>query len=128
MEITTPRGGVQASGDVTIRLDWSPGFAADWSGHFARVQKMFDLEVLRRMSPYVPVQTHTLEHSPIYASDIGSGLLVYATPYAAAQYYTTADTRPYDPLRGGHWADRMLADNGAALERFAQRAATGGAG
>lgn len=128
INIRQPAGTRKDLGGITLQVDWADSFAADWSAKYSKVQYMLDSEILRRMSPYVPVKTHTLEHSPIYASDIGSGLLVYATTYAAAQYYNTANTRPYDPIRGGHWADRMKADQMPALERFAQRAMTVGGG
>lgn len=52
-----------------------------------RVQKFIDSEVIRLCDPKVPFDTGTLKHSAITASDIGQGLVVYATPYARYLYY-----------------------------------------
>lgn len=52
-----------------------------------RAQMWLDNEVLKDSAPFVPRLTGALEHSGIAGSKIGSGLLTYNTPYAAAQYY-----------------------------------------
>lgn len=52
-----------------------------------RVQKTVDLAVLRYCDPKVPFETGLLKASPMTASSIGQGLLVYATPYARYLYY-----------------------------------------
>lgn len=51
------------------------------------VQKFIDLEVIRQCEPYVPFDTGVLTASASTATDIGSGLVVYDTPYAHYQYY-----------------------------------------
>ena len=124
-QIKAPGNAAVGSGAITATIEWSPGFAQDREARFARAQKMFDQEVLRLTEPYVPFQTGMLALSPAQASDIGSGLLVWSTPYAAAQYYNTALTRPYDARRGGLWFERMCADNKAHLIKFAERAVNG---
>ena len=48
-----------------------------------------------------------LEKSGKLGTDVGSGEVDYIAPYAAMQYYQTADTRPYDANRGAHWFERM---------------------
>lgn len=126
IRIVTPRATIQTvrTGEASLKttIDWNPSFGREWTTHLQRVQGMFDMEVLRRTEPYVPFDTGTLAHSAIMASHIGEGLLVWNTPYARAQYYGTADHRAYDLLRGGHWGERMKADNAAALEGFLKRA------
>jgi len=124
-QIKAPGNAAVGSGAITATIEWSPGFAQDREAGFARVQKMFDQEVLRLTEPYVPFNTGMLALSPTQASDVGSGLLVWATPYAAAQYYSTPLTRPYDPRRGGLWFDRMCGDNRTHLVKFAERAVKG---
>jgi hypothetical protein len=53
----------------------------------ARAQKVLDITVIKDSSPFVPFQSGTLEKSAIESSKIGSGLVVYNTPYAKSQYY-----------------------------------------
>lgn len=124
--IETPRAvmiSTSANGaSIQTRIEWKPGFGREWTSHLQQVQGMFDMEVLRRTEPYVPFDTGMLAHSPIMASDIGGGLLVWNTPYAAHQYHQTSDSRLYDPLRGAHWGERMKADNLEALAQFVRRA------
>lgn len=51
------------------------------------VQKFIDAEVIRQNEPYVPFDEGVLTASASTATDIGSGLVVYNTPYAHYQYY-----------------------------------------
>ena len=125
IKIETPGDLVSRKDGVTARLHWDPGFGARWSARYQLAQTLLDQEVLRRTEPYVPLDSGLLKDSRLLASAIGEGLLVYATPYAAAQYYKTADTRTYDPLRGGHWFERMKADNREALAAFVRKAVGG---
>lgn len=87
--------------------DLEPGFAAKRNAQFSRKQMFVDSEVLRRCSPRVPFKTGMLEKSGKLGTDVGSGEVDYIAPYAAMQYYQTADTRPYDANRGAHWFERM---------------------
>lgn len=125
LTVHTPRGNTYQSktksGEVRIEMDWRDGFGPDWTNGLNKAQAMFDQEVLGVTEPYVPMDTGLLRRSAVMASEIGSGEIVYATPYAAAQYYNTADTRDYDPKAGGHWGDRMKADNLTHLQNFARR-------
>lgn len=108
-EIKTPRGAVFQTSAGKCRLSWSHDFAQKRNRNFARKQKFIDSEVLRRCSPRVPKVTGMLEKSGVLGTTIGSGEVSYITPYAAAQYYGTADSRPYDSNRGAHWFERMKA-------------------
>ncbi len=109
--IVTPRGSVNViknkNGTVKAQLVWNQGFAPRRNQTFSRIQKYVDSEVLRRCSPRVPLQTGMLEKSGKLGTVIGSGTVRYIAPYAAAQYYGTADSRPYDADRGAHWFERM---------------------
>lgn len=51
------------------------------------VQKFIDSEVIRQCEPYAPFDEGVLSTSAWTASDIGSGLVIYNTPYAHYQYY-----------------------------------------
>lgn len=118
-KITTPKGTVvqtqTANGNVKAELQWNPGFSAKWNGRATTAQKYVDSEVLRLCSRYVSLRTSMLQKSGILGTEIGSGEVAWIAPYAAKQYYETADTRSYDPRRGGHWFDRMNADHGKEI-------------
>lgn len=115
LTIKTPKGDIYQqqgkSGKISIQIRWNPGFGPEWTKALNTVQAMFDTEVLRTTDPYVPIDTGMLRRSAQLTSDIGGGELVWATPYAAAQYYGTADPRPYSSLAGAHWGERSKADN-----------------
>lgn len=51
------------------------------------VQKVIDAAVIKYSIPYCPFDTGVLANSPFTASVIGSGRVVYQTPYARYLYY-----------------------------------------
>lgn len=126
LTVHTPRGNTYQSktksGKVRIEMDWRDGFGPDWTNGLNKAQAMFDQEVLRVTEPYVPMDTGLLRRSAVMASEIGSGEIVYATPYAAAQYYKTSNSRTYSSKAGAHWGDRMKADKLTHLANFARKA------
>jgi hypothetical protein len=73
----------------------------------AKAQYFIDSEVLRYCSPLVPFDTGMLDKSGTLGTEIGSGEVRYIAPYAAMQYYNTAESRPYDAQRGAKWFERM---------------------
>lgn len=75
------------------------------------VQKVVDSEVLRLCAPYVPLQDATLIRSGIIHTKIGSGLVVYSTPYARRHYYRPARFNGA-PKRGNYWFERMKKEGG----------------
>ena len=88
-----------------------------------RVQQYIDSEVLRLSEPYTPHVTGTLSRSGAGSTVVGSGTVVWGCFYAPYQYYLYGDTRSYDPMRGGHWFERMKADHREEIVRGAQRMA-----
>ena len=52
-----------------------------------RVQRFVDSECIRLMNPYTPMMNGDLCQSVKRGTEIGSGKLVYASPYARYQYY-----------------------------------------
>lgn len=50
-------------------------------------QEAFDALVLRDSNYFCPIKTGTLEKSAIINSRLGSGQIVWRTPYARRQYY-----------------------------------------
>ena len=101
-----------------------------------RVQRFIDQKVIDECTPYVPASPdRTLEFSAQVSTEVGSGLVIWNTPYARYQYYGFVMTdeagrtwvgpgekkpvvtdRPlvYDtaqnPLAGSYWFERMKAD------------------
>jgi len=53
----------------------------------AKVQKKLDAQVLKDSNKYCPLDTGMLQKSAILNSVLGSGQLVWNTPYAVDQYY-----------------------------------------
>ncbi len=93
-------------------------------------QKAVDTEVERLCRPYVPVDTGTLQRSPQFATDFGSGEVIYSTPYARKIYYThkgeaAHSAKMQDPRAGKLWLERMKADNLEHLRDFAAAACGG---
>lgn len=112
----------------TIVLKWSPTFAATHTEQFKKCQEYIDSEVLRHNSKYIPFQTGALDASGRIGTVIGSGEVVYQSPYARYLYYgkvmrdaqgrafygrapkhTTDEDLHYheEPQRGKLWFERM---------------------
>ena len=75
-----------------------------------RVQKVIDSEVLRLCQPYVPLMDGTLIKSGTIHTKIGSGVVIYSTPYAR-RHYRPARFRGA-PKRGNYWFERMKKEGG----------------
>lgn len=75
-------------------------------------QKYVDSEVLRKCNPMVPKDTGELIRSGIRETRIGSGQVVYHTPYARRWYYEPAKFQGA-PTRGNYWFTRMKQNGGA---------------
>lgn len=99
-----------------------------------RAQQYIDSEVLRQSAPYLPHQTGMLRDSGIHGTDIGSGEVIWNSPYAKFLYYgkvmigmeshspwaksgekkvKTNRNLAYHgaPKRGAFWFERMKADH-----------------
>lgn len=102
-------------------LKWDPHFARIRTRAFEKAQQYIDNEVLRRDDPLVPSRTGTLRRSGMLNTKIGSGRVIYSTPYARKLYYDPKrkDGTPYRfngaPQRGPRWFSRMKAGNRDAI-------------
>lgn len=107
----------------TLDLVWEHDFEKEWANRFDKAQKFIDSEVLRLSNPYIPMQQGILQKSGILGTKIGSGEVVYNSPYARYQYYgkvmvgrapkqlTDRDLVYHGaPMRGRLWFERMKAD------------------
>lgn len=73
--------------DGGFRFLWNPNFAKTTNEDFHRAQCFVDSECIRQMDKYTPKRTGALIRSATLGTKIGSGHIVYNTPYARYQYY-----------------------------------------
>lgn len=66
---------------------WNPNFAKATNEDFHRAQRFVDSECIRYMDKYTPMRTGALIRSATLGTKIGSGRIVYNSPYARYQYY-----------------------------------------
>ena len=73
--------------DGGFRFLWNPNFAKITNEDFHRAQCFVDSECIRHMGKYTPKRTGALIRSATLGTKIGSGHIVYNSPYARYQYY-----------------------------------------
>lgn len=130
--------------ELKEKLGINPG------GH---VQKVVDAAVIRECFPYLPFDEGVLAGSANTATEIGSGEVIYDTPYARYLYYgevygpnipitengiitgywsapekfPTGEKLEYstekNPQAGSHWFDRAMEDHKDEILKEAQNAA-----
>ncbi len=121
--IKTPRGQLVQTAAGVFSLEWAPGFEPNRQRAFNTAQEYVDGEVLRRCEPYLPFRDGLLRDSGLLATEIGSGEVQYATPYAARLYYHPEYnfSKAKNEQAGGEWFEHMKqADNGDILRGAAQ--------
>ena len=72
------------------------GIKSDIESKIQQQQKYFDALVLQDSNYFCPIKTGALQKSAIINSRLGSGELVWKTPYARRQYYEYSKP-PYQP-------------------------------
>lgn len=87
-----------------------------------KVQQAIDSEVLRLCDPYVPLETSALRDSGISNTEIGSGLVIYRTPYARKQYYIPME---HEEKRCAYWFEVMKNNGGKEKILEAAKGAVG---
>lgn len=90
-----------------------------------KVQMTIDETALRLCTPYVPMKDGNLIKSGIANTKVGSGYLIWKTPYARKHYYVPAKFRGA-PKRGTYWFERMKNEGGKEQITKAAQAALGG--
>lgn len=73
-------------------------------------QIALDNQILKDCDPYVPFLTGVLKGSGPIQTAIGSGIIIYKTPYARRWYYTHKGSG----MRGPYWFERAKADHRSA--------------
>ena len=83
---------------------------ADLEATTRQVQAPLDALILQDSNFFCPIKTGTLQKSAIINSRIGSGELVWRTPYARRQYYEYSKP-PYQPNPNacGRWFEAAKA-------------------
>lgn len=89
-----------------------------------KVQQFIDTECLGLCQPKVPKYSNTLIESGEANTKIGSGQLVYRTPYARRWYYMPAHFHEA-PERGNYWFERMKQQYGKKILSGARKISGG---
>ena len=128
-------------GKLGLKVRFGRRYREDWEQRLDIMQKTCDNACIKYMTPYVPMQSGVLTKSALLNTVIGSGKIVYATPYARYLYYGEkyAPSYPitkngvlvgffspphkyptgiplnyskdFHPLAGSHWFERMKTDH-----------------
>lgn len=69
---------------MNVKIEWS---AQRQKTALKKAQAFIDNECIRHMMPYTPMRTGALHNSAVLGTKIGSGHIVYNSPYARYQYY-----------------------------------------
>lgn len=103
---------LQRDGSLNLGICWKADFAGRFAQGFERLQKEADGEFVRLVKPYIPLRTGALRGSTDDHTVLGSGQIVQATPYAAAQYYRLPLGQGIrEDGRGPHWGERCINDH-----------------
>ena len=124
--IETPRGWIKLNESGMAKLEWNPNFKPKWTKRYTDAQKFVDKEVLRRCEPFIPLRTGSLIKSGELGTFVGSGVVSWIVPYAAAQYYMTNRRKTLlGGLRGSFWFERMKQRDAKYIIWKAKRIAAG---
>ena len=102
-----------------MKLIWRGGSPPDVP-NIEKAQQFVDSEVLRLSAPYVPKDTGELNRSGTRETRLGSGRVIYRTPYARRWYYRPANFHGA-PKRGNYWFERMKVNNAKRILRGAAK-------
>lgn len=91
----------------SLSLTWSNGFSRFWNRRMGRSQEVIDSEVLRYAEPLTPRRDGNLIRSGIRYTILGSGKVVYKTPYARRLYFNPQYRFRGRPDRGAYWFERV---------------------
>ncbi|WP_017379741.1 minor capsid protein [Paenisporosarcina sp. TG-14] len=77
-----------------------------------KTQSILDLQVLKDSNKFAPQDLSELKKSSIRTSKIGTGELIWETPYARKLYYNPQYkfSKDKNPLAGGLWFERAKAE------------------
>lgn len=92
-------------------------------GMYSSFRQFWDNMILTGIEPYVPLLSGALKNSAVTYTILGSGEIVYRTPYALKQYFKGREPGQSQTgaLRGRLWAERAKNDLYPTWVRAAQR-------
>ncbi len=89
-------------------------------GRLGKVQAVLDQQIAKDSNYYAPEDEGYLQRSVLIASKLGSGELLWATPYARAQYYGLPNkSRDRNPNARMKWFEHAKANRSKDWERIA---------
>jgi hypothetical protein len=91
-------------------------------------QIALDTQIIKDSNFYAPEDTQTLQRSAITATDVGSGKVVWNTPYARKLYFNPEYnfSKDKNPNAQGLWFEAAKAVKKGVWKEVAQRALNGG--
>jgi len=93
-----------------------------------RAQAALDIQVVKDSNYFCPMAEGTLQGSALTASEIGKGRVLWATPYARAQYYGLPNkSKDKNPNARMKWFEEAKARNREAWLLLAQKRAASNA-
>ena len=107
---------INTDAGISLKLAWNPAFVSAANSVLSRggeLQKVIDATILESIEPYMPFDTGELRNSGYRNTVIGSGKLVWRTPYARYLYHGLLMVDPvygkgafHDPVTGRYWSRR----------------------
>jgi hypothetical protein len=112
---------------MEIKFDWIRDPNKRFKSSYHQAQMWLDNEVLKDSDKYVPMKTGMLVRSGIRATELGSGNIVYDTPYARRMYYGVdfEFNKARHPLAQAFWFEAAKAVNNDKWIRGAKKIAGG---
>ena len=76
-----------------------------------KAQKKLDAQIIKDCNYYVPLKSGALQKSAIIHTKIGSGIIVWRTPYARQQYYGVSfnHSQQHNPNACAKWFETAKA-------------------
>jgi hypothetical protein len=117
---------------VVSRLDFDAAFrnVIGMVQPMGKLQKFIDATILKGLEPFVPFREGTLTRSGIINTVIGSGKIIYKTPYARKMYYGVSSlgnsinyNRSRHPLAQALWFEAYKSQNKTVLITMVQKKA-----
>lgn len=127
--LQTPKGELvkirTRNGEVKMKIRWNEQFGPKKTKEIRTLQEFVDSKCLQYCDNLVPKDTGILKQSGIMHTQIGSGELIYRTPYARRWYYMPANFSEA-PERGNYWFERMKQQHKEKILAGARKIINGG--
>lgn len=115
-------GEIKVPANNSSGITWNASTEASLKRKFSNAQAVVDNDCLRFMNPLTPMRTGAMIQSATIGTVIGSGEIVYNSPYARRQYYNNQGGSPAHPQAKGYWFETMKASHKDDILRDAQEA------